>query len=243
MAQKDLPDNYPWLPGSTRYPLADLGELAARLGSPVTYDRRGEVVWYDIFENSLSPWNTSALGTGAVVEAVTTDTDLEGKAAKLTGGSDGVRTATLTRRFSLTSLQKVGFEVSVYYTTTGFEHILLDVARYDSVNLHWGAIRILGTNSQEYLDSDNNYTEFATETVWGSTAPIYHNLKLVVDMDNDEYVRFLYDETEYDLSSIAIRSQASAVEPQHVIQFTVKSADGQNDIVQVGRAIVTGNEP
>ena len=243
MTIRDLPDNYPWMPGSSRYPMPDMGELAARLGSPVIYDRRGEVVWLDIFNNGLANWLVVESGTGASVKITATDTDLGPYAAKLTGGSDGAREAALIRRFPITSLHKVGFEVSVYYTSTSFDYIQMDLIRYDGTNQHEATIRISTPATQEYRDSAAALIGFATKDVLASTKPIYHNLKLVVDMDNDEYVRFLYDDVEYDLSGIAIRVQASAAQAQHYAQFSVHSDSGQNDIVQVGRVIITGNEP
>jgi len=63
----DAPDWYKYLPGSDRYILEDMGELAARLRSPITYDRRGEVLYFDMMEHGLAPYFTEENEEGSYV--------------------------------------------------------------------------------------------------------------------------------------------------------------------------------
>ena len=51
----------------TTYQVTDLGELAVRLGSPISHDRRGDVIWWDDFECTLNKWQTVANGAGSSV--------------------------------------------------------------------------------------------------------------------------------------------------------------------------------
>ena len=46
---------------NSTYGLTDLGELAVRLGSPVSFDRRGDVVMMETFEDGLDAWVTDGL--------------------------------------------------------------------------------------------------------------------------------------------------------------------------------------
>ncbi|GAG01299.1 unnamed protein product, partial [marine sediment metagenome] len=63
----DMPDDYKWLPGSTRFPLSDIGELAVRLGSLCSYDRRGEVIFIDDFGHGVNGYVLSHVGTGGKI--------------------------------------------------------------------------------------------------------------------------------------------------------------------------------
>ena len=53
---------------ATVFPVTDLGELAARLGSIVSHDRRGDVIWLDGFEDGLDKWQPTTSGSGAAVD-------------------------------------------------------------------------------------------------------------------------------------------------------------------------------
>jgi len=48
----------------TIYSLHDMGELAVRLGSIVSFDRRGDVIFSDSFQNGLGKVYASGVGAG-----------------------------------------------------------------------------------------------------------------------------------------------------------------------------------
>ncbi|GAI56753.1 unnamed protein product, partial [marine sediment metagenome] len=52
----------------TIYRLADMGELAVRLGSIVTHDRRGDVIWMDNFDSGIAKWYQFASDDDGLVE-------------------------------------------------------------------------------------------------------------------------------------------------------------------------------
>ena len=72
----------------TIFPVTDLGELAVRLGSPVAYDRQGNVIYTESFENGLAGWDTDTSGAGASVD-VSFGRGVHGAwAGRLVAGSD-----------------------------------------------------------------------------------------------------------------------------------------------------------
>ena len=73
-------------------------ELAARLGSPDTFDRRGDVLWMDDFESGLK-WRTSLLGTGSLIDLTATMAASGGKCCRLVTGSANNDYAYLLRHF------------------------------------------------------------------------------------------------------------------------------------------------
>jgi len=239
----DTPDYSQYMPGSTRFPMTDLGELATRLGSPDTYDRRGEVVWLDSFKYGLAPWQTSLVGVGATAKVVSTDTDISDFALRLTGGSTLGGTVAIIKYFSLQTLARAGAEFS-YMVPTAFDKLYVSVRRYDGTNMHLAQVRLTCVGGTwAYQDAAGAYQDIDSPGVWITTANRYHNVKLVADLENDEYLRLLYDNLEYPLSGIPILVAASPVDPGQAAVFSLTPRAGFNDYVQVGRAIVTGNEP
>ena len=71
-----------------------LAELAARLGSPTTYERRGALIFADIFDSGLSKWNTDTSGAGASVALTALYASVGKYSAMLTAGSTLQKTAT-----------------------------------------------------------------------------------------------------------------------------------------------------
>ena len=55
------PDWFGTTPQGMVHRVADLAELAARLGSPDVFDRRGNVLFMDSFENGQNNWSHGAL--------------------------------------------------------------------------------------------------------------------------------------------------------------------------------------
>ncbi|GAG14536.1 unnamed protein product, partial [marine sediment metagenome] len=107
---------------NTVFGLQDMGELAARQGSIVTFDRRGNVIWYDDFESSLNKWLLYDLGVGAAV--------VESNEAARNGlVSCKVTTSAVLGQYSgirhdhmIPVLSKLGFEISAAH-----ENNILDI--------------------------------------------------------------------------------------------------------------------
>lgn len=212
--------------------------------APGTFDRRGEILFKDDFEDGLNPWIQSVSGLGAGIVLVTADTDLGVNAAELTSGSDVSRNAILRKNFALPSAQRMGFEASIWTTTTAFETLNFTIDRFDGVNRQQGVVRITFIGGVlAFLNSGGTFTDFATPNVGSSSEARYHRYKLVVDFVTGEYVRFLYDEEEFDISGNAVRATALAIPQGYSVALSLASPSAQNDVVQVGRMVITENEP
>jgi len=243
MTIPDMPDNYPYLPQSTRFPLADMGELAARLGSMVTYDRRGEVIWMDDFGSGTSGWGHAGYGTGSGVKIVASPTGMGSYAMRLQAGSDGDMQAQLFRFFSPAYLGRAGVEAMLSFETD-FDSFGLWLARFDGSEEHRGNIYLSMTGEQiEYVPKGTGRTRLGPLPDLVSGYGLYHNVKLVVDFGSDEYVRFLIDDQEYDMSGIPLWVADASDIPQHRINLVLYGRSGNNDVCYVDRVIITGNEP
>lgn len=239
----DMPDDYPYLPGSTRSPLADLGELAARLGSVVLYDRRGEVLWWDDVRYGLNVWTHTSSGTGGGVSVQTGGALMSDDTLKLTAGSDGGVLAQITKYFAPATLGKAGVEHAVAFISE-FTALLIYLSRFDGTNWHRGRIKLDRISSEiQYELVAGGYQKIDDLPNVVNSQPIYQFVKLVVDFEEDEYVRLMYNQNEYSLAGIAIPTVANADPPQHRIDTQFQGRAGNNDVCYIGRTILTGNEP
>jgi len=92
-----------------------MAELAARTGSIVTFDRQGSVVFLTDFETGMSSWESAANGTGASVGVSPEHARNGAFSVKMVGGSDGGRSAQISRAFPYPVLNKYGLETSIMF--------------------------------------------------------------------------------------------------------------------------------
>jgi len=239
----DLPDWQKYLPGSERYALSDLGELAVRLGSPVRYDRRGEVIWYDEFDHGLSPWLATFIGNGSSVEVSSTGTFMGPNAALLTAGEDSLRLASIAKGIHPPVLGRWGVEVAVAFLSN-FDSFQIALTIYDGINVYGPSVRLSEADAEiQYRDENSAWQ---TVAVLGSLWVIpntYRLLKITYDLDSAKYGILQLGPDSYDLSSFSFSSLPSTAATRIYALFQFKGRLGVNDKAQVGHVIFTANEP
>lgn len=228
---------------STVFPVTDLGEAVARLGSLNTFDRRGDMLWGDGFECSLNKWIIVTAGTGAAV-ALSTDRARNGRySALLTAGSDGTRIASITRRAPFPVAGPFGLELSFNLPGT-IETFNLQFQMFDGTNVVSGAVRWVDADDElQYTDSAGAWVTFRTGVDLLTSTKLFHTIKLVVDLSAQEYLRIILDDVDFSLAGIAAHVAASGTLPVLDAIVTLIGRAGQNDEVYVDDAIITQNEP
>ncbi len=235
MTIPDLPDNYPWLPGSERFPVGDLGEIAVRLGSPVRFDRRGEVLWYDQFDYGLAPWSSSVVGDGASVKISAANTFMSPYAALLTAGSTALRKALLKKNLQHAALGKWGVELAVTFLSD-WDYFEVALAIYTGDTLYAPGFRISLTDGElQYRNDAFGYDKVVDVVNLRPSPPQYHHVKLVFDLSKAKYNYIMLGPNEYDLSDLTFDASASAGSAGFRCVMTLAGRAGQNDTAQVGQ--------
>ena len=228
---------------ATVFPVTDLGELAARLGSIVSHDRRGDVIWLDGFEDGLDKWQPTTSGSGAAVDLSTSRARNGLFSARLVAGSDTNRLAQIRRFLPFPSLSAFGLEISFGPPTT-IDSLLLTLEINHGASRVQFQVRYRDTDDDlQYRDSVGAYITFATDITLIDTNRIFHTAKLVVDGRLGQYLRFIWDNTEYDLSGNAGFTVAPLTVARMDVIIDLVGRAGQNDIVYVDDVIITQNEP
>jgi len=223
--------------------MTDLAELAVRLGSIVSFDRRGDVIWWDGFEDTLNKWTASGYGTGNAQE-VSTDYARNGQySAKLTAGAQVGGWARIDHYMPYPVLGKMGFEFSfVQHAETDYMDVFFTL--YDGTLYYPARIRLAYVDKKlQYYNSSFGWTDIATGWELYRFAGLFHTLKLVVDFANKEYSRLIVDSTTYDLSGISVPQASSSDSPHLEIGIKTVNASNFSGITYIDDVIVTQNEP
>ncbi len=244
-----VPSTIPYKKSTT---LMDMAELAVRIGSPISMDRRGDVFFYDDFESGLSKVLKAVAGTGT-----------------LTMSSATARSGFLSAKIFVPSTVANDKTVVIwgppYVTNTkmgaeiSFSSDSLQRTRKGRFNLviedqfvggRWTAeVRIaLSDNGQEiyYRASDGTYTLLDTYPIISGSLLNFHSLKLVCDLTTHKYERLIFKDTEWDLSALnmLLETGAALIGKTSGINATVYDYFLGSDITMyIDDLILTINEP
>jgi hypothetical protein len=223
--------------------LSDLGELAARLGSIVTLDRRGNVLWLDNFDDGIGAWGVALYGTGAAAASSTTYFRSGGNSFKLTGGSDGALCVNVWADLQYSIPSKMGMEFCIS-TNVDVDHVDAHLWYQSSSIGYWPTVHIDRNNDRIQIeDRDAGAVTVVTPTSFCDDLYHFHSIKLVVDVLTGKYTRLIVDGIAYDLSSYNIPTLAASAHALISPVFYVYSDTGQNGIAHLDNVIITQNEP
>lgn len=230
-------------PTKTVYTLEDMAELAARLGSPVIFDRRGNVVFIEDFNGSLARVLYGTQGAGASISISNERAQRGDFSCEMVTGDAIDDWAIVRVRLPYPVLSKMGMGIGWYHYMSlrdlNLESYLFDGTKRWDARVRW----VCDTGTWEYYDYEGNWIALSPE-VWyyeGETA--FNSTKLVVDYVNKEYVRLIANNLSWDLTGKALYSIASATAAQLVCDVVIYTRLNLNSIIYLDNIIVTQNEP
>lgn len=225
------------------YTMLDSGELAARLGSIITFDRRGDVVWFDDFESPLERWEVSGYGTGIDLALDTSRARSGCQCMKLTTPSSGIYTVGASRYFHPLTPQRLGIEVAFSHDDD-LRYFLIYVYRYDGVEYHQAIARVDFTNEKFQIQDDTaTFVDIETDVDLYSSAYLFHCLKIVIDFDTDKYVRAMLGSYNWDLSAYSLYSTANTEASKIRVCPYATAPDSTQCDIYLDDFILTQNEP
>jgi hypothetical protein len=178
-------------------------ELAVRLGSINTYDRLGNVIFMDSFENGLNKWNLEDEGGGSGVKLTTKYCKNGAFAAKLYTAAGVNYWARMTHYLAWQVVSKVGLEVSFTSYPTDVYIQFTWYAYYDPSREEYSIRYDTATGVLQYLGSDVAWHTFATGVHFYDRDYHFNTIKLILDLINRKYARAKANDAVYDLSAYA----------------------------------------
>lgn len=239
----DYPDGG-FASGGGIFPLAgDLGELAARMGSVVTHNREGTVVYIETFEHSVQTWHPTTYGTDGEIYVSALRSRSGGYSCKLIADSDGSNCAKVFRSFPLPTLSKYGLEFS--WLPEAHTNILeWRLSYHDGVDVHHYNARYRTTENDVQIQvGADSWTTVVTGLDLNYEYADFHTIKTVGDFATDMWVRLIINNVEHDLSVYPAYITDEVAGPDVVPAILIWGDDGYNGFSYIDDIILTQNEP
>lgn len=239
----DAPDWYRYQRESTRHIMGDLGELAARLGSPVVYDRRGTVVWVWDGRYGITTFNRTGGGDGNNTLLGSAYSGFGGFTLRMIAGSTDSWLSEVTKFFNPFDLDRWGLEMSISYGNA-FERLSFYFQYTDATYRYEGVIRLHDTDNKIYYKDFNGDDQEITDlSKLDDSYGIFYTMKMVIDLETKEYVRFIFNQTEHDLEGVALYRTSASDNLSSKIGATLIGIDETNSECSIDYMIVTTGEP
>jgi hypothetical protein len=224
------------------FALDDMGELAARLGSIVTFDRRGDVVWFDDFEDGKHKWANSGT-SGFASDWVTGKSRSGGFCYQLKPGTGDNGNGQMLHYQPLSVVGRAGFEIS-WTHTVDHKYVEIELTFHDGATSHKAVIRYNDVDdTMEYWPASGGWTVFQSGIAINHSHNVFNTFKMVADFASDEYIRAMLNDTETSLAGIAMRTAASGLGPYVLVKLALVSGVSSPGVAYQDDAIITQNEP
>jgi len=223
--------------------LTDVGENAVRLGSIDAYDRRGSVVYLDDFEGPVIKWNIGLFSAAEYAILDSTSVKSGVQALKIHTSNLVNASVLLDRASPILASQSLGIEISLsrLYQDIFFQ---LYFIWYDGALVHTAEVRINPETGLLTVRIAGGWYEVgAVKFMDPPDLHLFDTVKLVVDFETGFYRRLMFNNTEYDISTIAYPQAASVAVPYLYTVFGTTNLAATGADIWVDDFILTQNEP
>jgi hypothetical protein len=234
---------------TTKYKLAkifgnvDNAELAARLGGPSTMDRRGNFIWYDDFEAAAAlKWTFGADGAGTAALS-STRAWMGNQSMKTVTGALAGNYVTILKAFCLPVERRMATEC-MFYIADGKPIVSMNLTGWNGTTRFEAQVKFdSNTGKLYYYDETTAWVEIPRYDYYESYNEHWNYMKLVIDWDREEYIRFIFGSTEYYLTGIPIYPFASLTKRNIRVFLMNEAATAEAATVYFDNFILTQNEP
>lgn len=237
------PDWYKYRRDSATFPIDDLAELAARLGSIVTFDRRGDVILMDSFESGLGAWRPSGSAPDYDISVSPHYSTRGGYSIKLTGASAAPSIAQIALYRGESFSTRYGLEGSFSIATT-IEAFVIGLSVYTGTDYYYTAAAYdHATKTVQVYKAPGTFQTIASLELAENVPWQFNRIKVVMDITTGYNARILLNANEYSTSQYPLHHVTITHTPCLCLELSVKAVLGENHIAYVDDVIATQDEP
>lgn len=226
------------------YTSTDIAELAARLGSPDTFDRRGNVIWFDDFESGINKWMPDGTGVNWTVTWDSTRARNGDFSVKLATATEEDKRVGIIHYFPFPVLSGMGFEFSWTRAQNLREIQIVVFLRTGTVYHNVGIKWLAADNFFYYYNNIGGFTITPYRMAFLEMDDyVFNTIKLVVDYTKGKYVRLIANNFEFDLSNLEYETLEIESIPQAYVDIWIRTDDNLSAIAYIDDVIITQNEP
>lgn len=218
-------------------------ELAARLGSPLRYDRRGSIVVADDFSTGWGVWVKVYAGANAAVELTPGHFATGGYSVECLGSVDPASYSGICA--VIPTLPSAGRGVSCLFSIfANLSHFQIDAYYYDGDDYFRAYAKYNHTDGELIIrDEDAGEVVVTTSVTVVPSADVFNFFKVTFDTSTGMYKELLFNDNIIDLSAYTLETGASGTTPRVDVKITLHPRLASADKGYIDSAIVTINEP
>ena len=240
---RGLPDDSNVVKEGPTWALSDHAELAARLGSIVTFDRLGTVLELETFLHGMARWAPALWGVGSAVVLSSTRAQVDGVSLALVSGTGVDPGCQAVWFIAYPELSCLGYEASYCISGTRYQIIhsfeVFKGTYYLNFSLRW----TLTTGVIEYRDVAPGWVDTGVTVIPAAHTHLFNRIKLVGNSLTGEYVRMLVNEQGYSLRGFFAEHVAAGDAPHIQAVSTIWGNGGIDMTVYLDSCIFTESEP
>jgi len=219
----------------------DITELAARLGSPMTYKRQGNVLYTDAFDRGVGGWVITR-------DTVAEDATLSGSynivggvglvLANATGDQEIVKAERIMPMFS-PEIYAVFITVSLSTDAWAFQ---ITARHYDGAR-KWDYTLDASASGETmtYGSTEGETVSLIDQLGFFSGEDNFHVIGLFFDTEKNEYVQVTMDGAVYDLGGVIPNSGVSFTAPQLDLWIQVESTTEVDAVAIIDSVVLVQN--
>lgn len=222
--------------------LGDLAELAARLRSPLTYSRSGNVLAIETWRYGLNKVITSTSGTGSAVVLVNNPSLSDGIACQLQTSTSPSSLAQFTQYYLAPQEVGIGWEVGFCIVGTSAT-LNIQLSYYTGSNIHKFAVYYEeATTRLQIYTEPVTYTSIDTDITLKTGAQFFNTFKLISDLETGYYNRLYLNDALYSLQDYQADVEANTGTKRLEALIQVAGGGGTSLKVTFDNIILTQNE-
>lgn len=223
--------------------ISDMGEVAARLGSIVTYDKRGDVIDFDNFEEPVIRWGIDPAFAGGYGRHVSDNVRSGSQAIRLHTPNVDSTYVSFYKTFGGHSSTSMGAEIS--FSNLSWTTMLRLFMNGETGAYFWSAeARFDNSTGKLYIvDEGDDPVEIADIGQINLTDYLWQTMKLVLSPLTGYYKRLLFNQSEYDISDKQFVHTPSTQIPVTYVDFWLQNVNGVGGDVRLDDFVFTEAEP